>query len=146
MSVDRSTPELGTFSERRREIGEGIAAVERALSAPAGSAVWQPRLIVALEELRRLAVAQHDAVAAPDGLFVEIRRDHPGLGAQVDEIKADFDAALASLESLLPEADLLAPVELRRRALALLGSAVELRQAIADVVWEAYWVDVGGPG
>ena len=145
MSDDLS-PELEGFSRRRREIGEGIAAVERALSAPAGSKLWQPRLVAALEELRRLAAAQYQAVTEPEGLFAEIRQEHPDLAAQTDQIQADFKEAVGKLEELIPLASGLPPVELRRRALGLLGTAVELRQRIADVVWEAYWIDVGGPG
>ena len=75
-----ASDDISGYQQRRAEIGEAIAGVERALSAPAGTGdAWYERVLAAFLELSRVAHTQRAATQGPDGLLAEISREKPVL-------------------------------------------------------------------
>ena len=90
-----------------------------------------------------------EATERPGGLYEEILENSPRLAGQVRRLQEEHPAirvAIASqLDGLaLPEADD-APVDDVRDGLQrVMGQVVRHRQRGADLVWEAYNLDIGG--
>jgi hypothetical protein len=148
----QATQALEAAARRRRELRDALVVLEDA----AASSVHDPerwRLGVAARLLGlREAFAEHVAeTEATGGLYDEmeeiaphvhgkarrLREEHPPLtGAIVD--------AIARFDTPFPEAtDLNA---LRDDLQRLMGRLIRHRQHGADLVWEAYQLDIGGAG
>ncbi len=148
----QATQALEAAARRRRELRDSLVALEDAVA----SSVHDPerwRLSVSARLLGlREAFAEHVAeTEATGGLYDEmeeiaphvqgkarrLREEHPPLtGAIVDAI-ARFDAPF-------PEAT--EPNALRDDLQRLMGRLIRHRQHGADLVWEAYQLDIGGAG
>src|SRR5690606_36806415 len=92
--------------------------------------------------------AHIDEVEGEDGLLAEIRFDAPRLTHMVEDLEREHQDLLAACDRL-EEALYADSPDIRRgrrRALRLLGQLSLHRQAGADLVYEAYNVDIGGPG
>jgi hypothetical protein len=130
---------------RRDEIGDAISAVEMALAAAAGTGeTWRAHVAETLQRLHGLVVDQVAAYEEPDGVFDDIVQRSPRLASRVAKIKERIEplgARIDELVRLVHEAD---PDEVRDRAVLLLADIVRARQKIADLVWEACSVDLGG--
>lgn len=130
---------------RRDEIGDAISAVEMALAAAAGTGeTWRAHVRQTLQRLHGLVVEQVAAYEVPDGVFDDIVQRSPRLASRVGKIKERIEplgARIAELVRLAGEAD---PEEVRDQAVLLLADIVRARQKIADLVWEACSVDLGG--
>jgi hypothetical protein len=100
----------------------------------------------------RDAFEQHVFVTErPGGLYEEIKDRAPRLVGTVDRLHQEHPAITASIATLLArleagEVDTEAwPLDKTRDDLQrLIGSVVRHRQRGADLVWEAYNVDIGG--
>jgi hypothetical protein len=126
-----------------------MGQVERSLASPAGerSVQWATGLRVQLELLSDALERHVVATEHPDGLLSNIvdhaprlanrvekmRRDHVDLRSQVDELLSSLRADETSGGSV--EA-------VRDRVMALLNGLVRHRQQGADLVYEAYNVDI----
>ncbi len=145
------TTRLADLRRRRAELRDSMDAVERALSAPAPTGLharWAERVHAALLELSG-DFREHLAVTeGPDGLYRDLTRKAPRLAGQVSRLVQDHVTIGERLEGLLslmalppsgPEA-----VRVRELGTELLGTIVRHRQRGADLVYEAYEVDIGG--
>jgi hypothetical protein len=139
---------LAAVRFRRDELYEAILGVERALTAPAGDRTrsWATRLRRALGELHT-ALEHHIEVAEEDdGLFDEIMRREPRLANAIERLRADHGALMDSLAAAnrrLGSVDDAAGVEeIREMVLGLLHSVFAHRHRGAELVYEAYNVDV----
>ena len=92
------------------------------------------------------AWAQHiTATEAPDGLFSEVLEDAPRLNHRIDLLRADHLAVGDGIADLMTRAETASDDdldELRERALELLGRISRHRHLGADLVYEAYTVDI----
>ncbi len=138
---------LDAAIDRREHLHTAIVRMEKALAGPAGpEQEWRDRILSELKGLRK-AFGDHIAVTEGDeGLFDELIGVAPRLSHAVDVLRTDhvdiaeeITSALAWLESAPPDR-----AEIRDRLLRLLGSLVRHRQQGADLVYEAYEVDIGG--
>jgi hypothetical protein len=142
---------LADLRRRRAELRESLDALERALSAPAPpglAAHWAERVHAALLELAG-DFREHLAVTeGPDGLYQDLARRAPRLAGQVSRLVQDHVAIGERLDGLLSLMGLAVDGEevrrIRELGTALLGSIVRHRQHGADLVYEAYEVDIGG--
>lgn len=142
---------LKEIRRRRSELRESMSALELAMSgpAPAGrTAPWVERVHAALLELSG-DLRQHVAVTeGSDGLYQDLLRTAPRLTGPVGSLTEDHAVINDRLEEVLALVDTpsdTADVEqVRALGTALLGRIVRHRQRGADLVYEAYEVDVGG--
>ncbi|MFC5982463.1 hemerythrin domain-containing protein [Knoellia sp. GCM10027209] len=133
----------------RAELRDSVAAVDEALAAPvARQDAWLDRVRTALGELAHDFRVHIDLTEGEGGLYADVRRTSPRLSGQVRRLTdehmryaAHLDSLLARLDGAGPVGDLLA---FREEVTALMGQLVRHRQAGADVVFEAYEVDIGG--
>jgi len=147
-----STPDPGleALCCRRAELRESMDALEQALAAPAPGRVgaWAERVHVALVELGADFREHIDITEGPDGLYREVLTTSPRLSHAVAGLTGEH-AQIAGLVG-----DLLACLSgpaihdgvegARDMGTALLGRLIRHRQRGADLIYEAYEVDVGG--
>lgn len=142
---------LADLRRRRAELRDSMDALERALSAPAPPGLvahWGERVHAALLELSG-DFREHLAVTeGPDGLYQDLSRRAPRLTGQVSRLVQDHVTIRERLDGL---ASLMGPPldgdevsRVRELGTVLLGSIVRHRQRGADLVYEAYEVDIGG--
>jgi hypothetical protein len=150
------TPALEAARRRRQTLHDALVHLEQAISSPAAGRLPDWSAVVTKEMVSlRDAFDQHVIVTEkPGGLYEEIMERAPRLAGKLrrlhDEhpgIAQQIAAALDRLESgEVGQDDSPWPIERARDDLQrLLGSIVRHRQSGADLVWEAYNVDIGGP-
>ena len=148
----QATQALEAAARRRRELRDALMELENAVSSPAqDSERWREGVAARLAALRE-AFADHVAeTEGTGGLYDEmediaphvqgkarrLREEHPPLTSAIIDAVARFAAPL-------PEgADLDA---IRDDLQRLMGRFIRHRQHGADLVWEAYELDIGGAG
>ena len=142
-------PRLDAIRRRRRALLGAMVQLEEALSGPRGAVGWSDRLAEAVEATRR-SLAEHIAhVEGRDGLLAEVARVAPWLQPQIGWLEADhvtLAEALADLAGLLGTGPLgeTEARRVRRRVTSVLGRLARHRQNGADLVYDAYNVDIGG--
>jgi hypothetical protein len=140
---------LEALRRQRADLRESMSAVEMALAGPAraGDARWTERVNVALVELSA-DFREHVAFTeGREGLYVDILTTAPRLSGAVAHLTEEHGEIKDQLDELLTltsagqqeSAD-----RLRGRGTALLGALVSHRQRGADLVYEAYELDLGG--
>ncbi len=138
---------LETVRKRRAALHEALVEFETSLAAPAAGREddWRADVSVALGGLRE-AFTEHVAVTeGPDGLYADITHDHERLANPVRRLGAEHVSIsndLTEIEALLAGSE--ASEGVRALATALIGRLAHHRQRGADLVYEAYNVDIGG--
>ncbi|MEA3075850.1 MAG: hypothetical protein QOF60_758 [Actinomycetota bacterium] len=144
---------MSEWLERAREHRAGlrtaIGRVERALSGPAGSGRAEPWSKELREELIDLTAALDLHIVtteADDGLLADIVLADPRLAHRVELTKADHvalrqvsSAAIGLVDSVADDASVAAA---RDAVVELLTALVRHRHLGADLVYEAYNVDI----
>ena len=155
-SIDRSTGALQAARSQRVSLRRAIAALEDALAAPAAGRTvdWGQRVTAALEHLAEVFELHVAVTERPGGLYDEIIELAPRLANKVDrfrvehvEITEAIQAGIARCRATLTEGgpeDPATAAHLRERLLLLLARLTRHRQRGADLVYEAYAVDIGG--
>jgi hypothetical protein len=152
---DRGADHAVDFVRRRRsELRGAMSALERALASPAPGRTddWAERVRAALVDLSEEFQAHVDVNESPDGLHravvgtaprlanavARLAREHVRLNAMIDDL-------LGRVRDLPGEPDPEAGVDaIRERGTSLLARLIRHRQRSADLVFEAYQVDIGG--
>jgi hypothetical protein len=126
-----------------------IGALENAL-ASAGThreRTWADRAAKALERVREMIRAHAEGVEEPEGLFEEVNAVAPRLRGRVAGLCQEHTSlaarASALASRLTSEAD---PnvAALRREAAGLLSDLRGHRALEADLIYEAFWTEIGG--
>jgi hypothetical protein len=125
---------------RRADLMAALERVEAALSAPTGREQWFADARREIASLRDALDAHVDVTEGDDGLFAEVLDAAPRLAHQIDVLRKEHDEIDEAVEELLKLTD--SPIELRDRATSVLGRIVRHRQKGADLLYEAYEVDV----
>lgn len=146
-----STPLLGAVRSRRRELARAMRGLEAALAAPAPGreAVWRAAVTHRLDVLRDAFDGHIVETERAGGLFDEIGSTTPRLSHAVASLRAEHEPIRTTIaetvEHLLPASEAAPGVERTRQVLIdLLVQIARHRQRGADLVWDAYWVDIGG--
>jgi hypothetical protein len=148
-SESKATPTLEEVRRRRADLRRSLVDVEQAISGPASGRIpeWTDEVARRLRQLEQ-AFEEHIAVTErPGGLYEEILLQAPHLGAKVRRVGAEHPVLRERIAVLLgrlespPIGDALEHA--RDDVQRLLGKIVRHRQLGADLVWEAYSVDVG---
>ena len=141
---------LDELRRRRSELRDSMSALESALASPAGidHERWAVRVHVALVELSADLRLHVKLTEGPAGLYHDLREAAPRLTGAVDRLcdehvrlRADLDDLLMMLDGLYPVSDVEA---IRHGGTMLLVGFARHRQRGADLVYEAFEVDVGG--
>jgi hypothetical protein len=148
------TSALGEARRRRRTLHDALVQLEMAISSPAAGRVpdWSRQVAKDLVGVRD-AFEQHiEVTEKPEGLYDEIMERAPRLAHTVDRLREEHPSIRTSIANAVGrvEHDEVGseawPVDEARDDLQrLIGGVVRHRQRGADLVWEAYNVDIGGP-
>jgi hypothetical protein len=150
--TDQETGLLLELRRRRAELRASMGALERALASPAGtglSAAWSARLRDALRALYD-DFADHVAITeGPQGLYSELGQESPRLAHRIQRLTEEHVEIARQLEQLLTWTDVGDDArpdipQARRAGTQLLVALMHHRQRGADLVFEAYEVDMGG--
>lgn len=134
---------------RRLDLMLAMQGLEKAVaSAAPDQETWLADVRSTSSDVMAALRAHIDEVEGEDGLLAEMRFDAPRLTHMVEDLEREHQDLLAACDRL-EEALYADSPDIRRgrrRALRLLGQLSLHRQAGADLVYEAYNVDIGGPG
>jgi hypothetical protein len=138
ISSERS-PTVDRALGRRDELLLAIGRVERVLSAPAAREGWLDDARGALSALKQAFHDHLHVTEGEDGLFADVLAVAPRLAHQIDQLRFEHDEIERAMDDVLEveRAD-----ALREAATGLLGRLVRHRQHGADLLFEAYDVDV----
>ena len=153
---ESASEDFTEMRRRRAELLESINALEQALAAPGQQMRWVERVSVALLELTGDFRDHVELTEGPVGLYSRVLRTSPRLAHEVDRLTLEHVKLAQLVEELLavvgqgaktsePHEKLLDdPTKIRERGTKLLGALVRHRQRGADLMYEAYSVDIGG--
>lgn len=133
---------------RRHSLGDAMTDMEMALASPAAAEGWFDTVAEALDELREALQDHVNVTEGKDGLLEEVLEVAPRLEGEIDLIRAEHEEMLDTLERAdltlkgIFELSSLDPEPVRRRVMTLLGRLSLHRQRGADLVYEAYNVDI----
>jgi hypothetical protein len=139
-------------ARRRADLHHALVDVERAISSPAAGRLntWTGDVVKRLSILLDSIDEHIEVTERPEGLYEEILHRAPRLSSQVDRLRSEHPALRAGTAELIERLHS-TPVgpgwpldEARDDAQRLLGKIVKHRQRGADLVWEAYNLDIGG--
>jgi hypothetical protein len=145
--------DLGEIRERRAALVGTCSALEAALSSPVASARWPEGLGNAVTILLATFDEHVTETESPGGTIEQLRERAPRLSDRIDRLSEQHATIAADAERLMDRLDHL-PAErtadenaaVREQALELLTAIVRHRQLGADLLYEAYDIDVGGVG
>ncbi|MCU0483535.1 MAG: hypothetical protein MUC54_04580 [Chloroflexi bacterium] len=148
---EQLTPALEAAARRRREVREALLGVEEAISSPAVEPDrWQARVRVALAELDEAFELHVLETERRGGLYEEMEQLASHLAGKAHRLRdehAVIRTSIAAEQARLEVALSAEAIEQVRDDLQrLLGRIVRHRQHGADLVWEAYAIDIGGAG
>ena len=133
---------------QRSDLGRAMQQVERAAAAPAAKESWTTELLQGLRELE-IAFNNHIVeVQAPEGLIDRIVDEAPRLQRAAENMELEDTRIAASIKDAIEltsrggHGD--AATDIRDSAMGLLVDLARHRQQGADLLYEAYAVDIGG--
>jgi hypothetical protein len=146
------TPTLAETARRRADLHLALVAVEKAISSPAvgREADWSKDVLRSMQDLA-FAIDQHiEITERPQGLYDEIGQKAPRLASKSEHLRHEHPELRDGARELISRLEA-RPVggawpltEARDDLQRLLGRLVRHRQLGADLVWEAYNLDIGG--
>jgi hypothetical protein len=147
--------EFATYLERvrahRAELRDSVAAVDEALASPiARGGAWRERVRAALAELSHDFRDHVELTERPGGLYESVRRGDPRLSGAVERLAGEharYTEAIGGYLAVLEHGGTIADLPaFREEVTTLMGQLVRHRQKGADLVYEAYEMDLGGSG
>jgi hypothetical protein len=146
------TAYLERVRAHRAELGDSLSALDAALALPVGlGSLWRRRVRAALTELEHDLRDHRSITEEPGGLYADAVARAPRLASmskvQMDEHREFVEVVqrlLGERDDGLESAEAVAAH--REAATDLVGRIVRHRQRGADLIYEAYEVDIGGQG
>jgi len=145
------TPALEAAAQRRREVHDALVALEAATSSPSREIeAWRGRVAEALDDLDHAFEVHVVETERPGGLYDEMEDLAPHLAGKARRLREDHPAIRALIAA--ERARFAVPIEaasvdaIRDDLQRLMGRIVRDRQHSADLVWEAYAIDIGSAG
>lgn len=130
------------------ELERALASASRAGSPESGTTSWADRLHATLRALYEEFLRHVDITEGPEGLYAELAHYSPRLAHNVDRLAAEHAEIVRRLEELLAwtDANDVRPdaAQVRRGGNELLVLMMRHRQRGADLIFEAYELDIGG--
>jgi hypothetical protein len=152
LSPTDMTPTLAETARRRADLHVALIAVEKAITRPAvgREADWSKDVVRSLQDLEHAIVDHIEITERTEGLYDEISEKAPRLAAQIQRLRDEHPEMRDTTRDLIarleaaPPGDAWPLDEARDDLQRLLGRLVRHRQRGADLVWEAYNLDIGG--
>jgi cytochrome b len=146
-------PTFEAVRRRRQDLEEALCSLETAIASPAPGreAEWVQKVRLQLSALAASLDRHIEVTEGSGGLHEDILWTAPRLGAMVLRLCADHRAiresilALSALSRFAPDDRKLVD-EIREAALTLLARLARHRQIGADLIYDAYEVDIGTGG
>lgn len=129
-------------AERRHELYETMRRLEAAVARPSGLADWRMEIEAAITDLDRSLNDHIRRTESVDGLFAEILEDFPHLAPRIAGLEKEHEELRAACRTALLMAADWSSAKLRRRANILLGRLALHRQVGAELLYDAYNVDI----
>jgi hypothetical protein len=148
------TPTLQEAARRRKTLHEALVALEFATSSPAARRIpdWTAHVVKEVTAVRDAWDQHVEHTEKPGGLYEEIVGISPRLSGTIDRLRAehpDITQAVGEMLARLEQVEIGGlpwPLDDARDDLQrFIGRVIRHRQKGADLVWEAYNVDIGGP-
>lgn len=145
---------LDEARQRRKTLHDTLVHLEEAISSPAAGRIpdWTAQVLKDMIEVRE-AFDQHILVTQrPEGLYDEILERAPRLAGNVRRLREEhpeIKVATARMVERLEQTEVggtdgWALDQARDDLQRFIGQVIRHRQRGADLVWEAYNVDIGG--
>lgn len=131
-------------ARRRRDLYEAMRRLEAAVARPSGLADWRIEIEAALTDLDRSLQDHIAQIEGPDGLFVEILNQAPHLEPIVETLRKEHRGLAEACHDALGRAADWSPQRLRRRVNVLVVRLALHRQTGAELLFDAYNVDIAG--
>jgi hypothetical protein len=126
------------------ELLSGIKRVEFAIGASTHDPTWRSGLSRAVEQLRAAFSAHVDDTEGPDGHYAGLLQHAPRLARGVNDLVVEHRDVLEAFNVLEDTMEQVSPDRVRRQTAHVLSKVWRHRQRGADLVYEAYVVDIGG--
>lgn len=139
---DVGEPHVQRARHRRVQLYEAMANLELDAARPAASAQWLAEVKDSLTEFRRALAAHTTEVEGQDGILAQIVQAEPRLASAGDHMKEGRDELAEVLADVYTSFDAGDFARTRRKVISLLGWLTLHRQAGADLVYDAYNVDI----
>ncbi len=137
---------LGLARTLRAALKNAVFDLEHAAATPAASASWREGLADRLHEVRRALIQHMEEVEAPAGLLARIVDASPQLDDAVAAIREEHGVLCEEVDQVLDLVDESRgsdPEVIRAAVLDLMRMLARHRMHGADVVYEAWAVDIG---
>lgn len=143
--------QLDDVRSRREALYEAVVGLEDALTTPIGDgARWRLRVAMAVDHAAVRIEEHARQTESHDGFLDRLVREVPRVQKRVNQLKVDHERlekevdALRHTVSMVEDSDVPdRAVEIRNQAIELLGQMSRHRQRGADLIYEAYQVDIG---
>ena len=136
--------------EKRRGVTAACADLEQALARPAAQDPrrWSEEAVLRLRELADAFSRHAEQSEGPGGLLTEIIGEAPRLANAVKQIEAEHRQVLSDIDQLKTAASHLEDADavrsFREHSLLVLRAISAHRQRGAELIYEAYSVDIQG--
>jgi len=134
--------------ERHDALTSAIERLEHALAAPAAQRAgpWSERVSAELRHVREAVRAHVESTEEEEGLFDRIETEHPRLAARVAALRDEHSSLVGRASGLAERLEKDAGAHFtshRGVAASLLAAMRAHRAAEADLLYEAFWTDMG---
>lgn len=136
---------------RREALGVAAETLEEFLARPGSDPRWSPRVADAMQGLRSAFDGHRAEVEADGGLLIRLQQDAPRLSGKISRVEHEhvtiglaIDDAVQLISDCGGDCGTEAVATIREAAVDVLKAISLHRQQGADLVYEAYHVDIGG--
>lgn len=133
------------IATRRRDLYEAMQQLEASAARASGLEDWAQQVEEALANMESSLERHVEEIEAKDGLFAQVIDRAPHLSSAVDSLRQEHEEMLNQCRDALDFAASggSAPTTLRRKILDMLELITIHRQTGAELLFDAYNVDVG---
>jgi hypothetical protein len=139
--------------QRRLALYGAITDLDASLASPIGRPTWLGGVKRDLRSVLAALEAHVEEVEGDEGILAQILSDEPWLSDRVDALRSEHPGLLQSAKAIEAQIEVIEPDpsyeeadDLRDAALGLLGALARHRHRGADLVYEAFAVEIGGGG